>query len=100
MNRYARKKDRNHREIAELLDDIGVPYVDTAAYGMSLDFIVAWRGIPQLWEIKDGLKCPSARTLTKKERLLHSDMARQNVKVHLVESRDDAYRLLGIVTTS
>ncbi len=94
------RKDANHSAIRKVFDSLGAAVLDTAQFGMSLDFIVGWRGQTFMVEVKDGMKCPSARKLTLDEIKLHAEMARQGVTVHVIESVDEAYELLGARTTA
>lgn len=74
---------------------IGACTFDTASFGMPLDLLVFWRGQTLLVEIKDGSKPPSRRKLTTDEIRLHEDAASRGVKIHIVETVEQAYALLG-----
>lgn len=57
--------DGNHREIVDALEAVGASVQSLAAVGSGCpDLLAALRGRNFLFEIKDGSKPPSERTLT------------------------------------
>jgi hypothetical protein len=65
----AKRKDRNHNEIAAAFESCGFSVHDTSALGGGFPDMVVWRQRNGyvLVEVKDGKKPPSGRVLTKRE---------------------------------
>lgn len=71
MTRYARRTDANLTEIVKAYRRLGcVVHVTNAAW----DATVQFGGVTDLVEVKNPLKPPSARKLTKAEAKLHDKM--------------------------
>ncbi len=86
--------DANQREIVAALRKVGCIWIDCSGDpAIGFDGLVIRKG--QIWivEIKDGLKPPSARELTRREKLRHEELAVQGVKIHVVQSVEDALAL-------
>ena len=67
MSRYARRRDANHAAVVQFLADVGVEVLDLHTLAGALDLLVGVRGVLYLVELKDGLKPPSRRRVTKRE---------------------------------
>lgn len=72
--RYAKRTDDNHRavidELREALPEATVHDLSGTGKGTP-DCAVGWRGMTFLYEIKDGDKPPSARSLTPAQKEFH-----------------------------
>ena len=90
---YARRVDRNHREIADALRSIGWVVCDTSALGAFVDLVAVRRGVVKLIEVKDGSKCKSQQALTPAQVKLHAELLRAGTVVEVVTSIDDALAL-------
>jgi len=96
MIRRAARVDANHGEIVAALRSIGVQVTDLSASGNGVpDLMCLWRAQIYLLEIKDGSKPPSARKLTADQVKFHADALRSGVKVHVVETIDQALAVFG-----
>ena len=63
--RHNPRKDRNHNEIKELFEGMGLTVWDAAGgHGGIPDLIVGYGCVSALVEVKDGKKAPSERRLT------------------------------------
>jgi len=94
--KYARRVDRNHGEIASALRKIGVHVVDLSRCGDGVpDLVCFQRGVVTWVEVKDGKKRPSARRLTDEQEKWHADAAVHGVRVHVVETIEQAIALFG-----
>lgn len=100
MIRRAYRKDRNHGEVKTALEGIGVGVYDAASDGSPYDLLVFSRGMTVIVEAKDGLRPPSERRLSDKEQRLHNLAAAHGVKIHVVESVDDALAIFGAKITA
>lgn len=92
----AAKPDANHAAVRDALRNAGAVVFDVhGSHEMGCDLLVAWRG--NLWpvEVKDGSKPPSARRLTANERKAQAVYNSGGVPYFVVESVDDAMRLLN-----
>lgn len=96
MTRYAKATDANQRAIVTALRRAGALVHDLSAAGEGTpDLLVGWRRQLLLFEVKDGSEPPSARALTTAQQVFHRAFA--GYPVHVVESVDDALRvLLGV----
>jgi hypothetical protein len=92
------KRDGNHTEIREALRRVpGCRVFDSGDVGGGFpDLVIGFMGIIRLLEVKDGSLPPSQRKLTKDERKFHS--AWEHLPVHVVNSVDEAYRVIGLDT--
>lgn len=96
--RYAARVDDNHSEIVKALQRIGVYVVDCSHVGQGFpDLLCFYRGQITLVEIKDGDKPPSRRKLTPDQTIFHGEAMAKGCKVHVVETVDQAVRLLASV---
>lgn len=96
MRRYAARTDGNHAEIRQAFRALGAYVLDTSHVGGGFpDLIVGTRGRWLMVEIKDGSKPPSRRKLTADQLVLHAEVQRVGCAVHVVETADQAYALLG-----
>lgn len=96
--RYAARVDDNQSEIVKALQRIGVYVIDCSHVGAGFpDLLCAYRGQWTLLEIKDGAKPPSRRKLTPDQVIFHAEAMAKGCKVHVVESVDQALRLLASI---
>jgi len=96
MIRRAARVDANHGEIVAALRSIGVNVTDLSGVGSGVsDLACMWRGQTYWLEVKDGSKPPSARKLTPDQVKFHADALRSGVKVHVVETIDQALAVFG-----
>lgn len=96
--RYAARVDDNHADIVKALHRIGVYVIDCSHVGSGFpDLLCAYRGCWTLIEIKDGQKSPSRRKLTPAQTVFHAEALAKGCKVHVVESVDQAIRLLSSI---
>lgn len=80
----AARVDDNHNEIADVLRQVGCSVQSLAAVGGGVpDLLVGVGGINLLFEIKDGTKSMSRRTLTGPQKAWHGSW---HGKVHTVDS--------------
>ncbi len=72
--RMIAKTDRNHQEIVKAFRKFGCSVLDLAGVGQGCPDILVSKSVLKtvLVEIKDGLKPPSARVLTKDQEKFHS----------------------------
>ncbi|HEY4292077.1 hypothetical protein [Luteibacter sp.] len=99
--RYAARVDDNHPEIVRALQRIGAYVIDCSHVGAGFpDLLVAFRGRWTLLEVKDGAKSPSRRKLTPAQTIFHGEARAKGCKVHVVESVDDAIRIVGSIGTA
>lgn len=86
--------DRNQKEIVEHLREIGASVLVMAALGHGApDLVVGYKSKNYLFEIKDGMKPPSAQKLTPDEQKFH-DSWRGTIRI--VHSWEDALAVLKI----
>jgi hypothetical protein len=98
--RYAARVDDNHAEIVKALQLIGAYVIDCSHVGQGFpDLLIAYRGRWVLLEVKDGEKAPSRRKLTPAQTIFHAEALAKGCKVHVVESVDDAIRIVGSIGT-
>ena len=73
MARLASRVDANQPAICRFLKQHpGVAYAVTSGLGKGFpDLVVSYRGVNDLWELKDGEKCLSAQKLTPAEFEFH-----------------------------
>lgn len=94
--RRAARVDGNQAEIVAALRAVGAEWIPTSADPRSgCDGFVAYRG--KLWpvEIKDPAQPESKRALTENERKTREKLERVGVRYNVVETREDALRLIG-----
>lgn len=87
----AARKDANHKQIADYLLDHGASVGDLSQVKKLCDIAVAFRGVTELVEIKNGALPPSGRKLTEGEQQFHD---RWRATVHIVIDLEDAKQLL------
>lgn len=87
----AARKDANHKAIADYLTAHGASVGDLSQVKRLCDIAVAFKGVTELVEIKDGSKPPSGRKLTEGEQQFHD---RWRATVHIVIDLEDAKQLL------
>lgn len=93
--RRAAKIDRNQPEIVAALERVGAVVQHLHAVGAGCpDLLIGFRGANWLAEVKDGALPPSGRKLTDAQIRWHLLWRGQ---VAVVESVDDALRLIGVV---
>lgn len=86
---YARRTDRNHREVIAALEAVGFTVVDLSAVGRGVPDLWVAKAGRQLWlEVKDGEKPPSERKLTRDQVAFHAKLARAGVPVVVLTSLD------------
>jgi hypothetical protein len=84
------KKDRNHPEIVDALEKIGVETFDLADYNFPIDLLCFYRGQCYWVEVKDH-KQPPSKQKVKPEGLEFIEMlTRHSQKSHVVNSVDQA----------
>jgi hypothetical protein len=99
VSRFARRVDDNHGDIVKLLRSVpGVAVWDTSSYGRGfVDLLVIHRHALYFCEVKDGRKALSKRRLTKAEGEFKDFLSSALGVAHVViESRDDALRMVGV----
>lgn len=90
--RRAAKVDANHHEILKALRQVGAQVFDTSAVGNGFpDAVCLFRGEVFLVEIKQG----KYWKLTPAELVFHEGWAEG--PVHIVESIEDALRMIGAI---
>lgn len=97
MSRRAARKDDNHNDIADALRAVGAAVKDTHSAPGLLDMLCGYRGRLYWIEIKDGAKVASKRRLTPAEQATIAAFARVGCAPVVVESADEALRLIGAV---
>jgi hypothetical protein len=91
--RLAARIDDNHGEIADVLRQVGCSVQSLAACGHGIpDLLVGVGGFNLLFEIKDGSKAMSRRTLTGPQKTWHGAW---HGKVHTVDSVSAALDLVA-----
>jgi predicted RecB family nuclease len=99
--RYAARVDDNQGEIVRALTRIGAYVIDCSHVGQGFpDLLIAYRGRWTLVEIKDGQKSPSRRKLTPAQTIFHAEVLAKGCKVHVIETVDEAIRLIGSIGTA
>jgi hypothetical protein len=93
MRRSARV-DANQKQIVEGLRRSGASVLITSQLKNCFDILVGFRGINYIMEIKDGDKPPSQRKLTEGEQKFKDTW--RGGEYHIVESLDDALKVIGI----
>lgn len=83
LNRYAKRRDANEREVIDALLAVGCSVLQTDG----VDLVVGYRGVNYLIEVKDGSKPKSERKLTKAQLDLRQSWRGQ---YSVVESVDQA----------
>ena len=96
-----RRTDDNHAEILAALRCTGAYVVDCSHVGRGFpDALLIRHGKVTLIEIKDGAKPKSARKLTAKQMVLHSETERNGVIVQIVKNEIEALALVGARITA
>lgn len=99
--RYAARVDDNQSDIVKALQRIGAYVIDCSHVGAGFpDLLIAFRGRWVLLEVKDGAKSLSRRKLTPAQTIFHAEALAKGCKVHVVESVDDAIRIVGAIGTT
>jgi hypothetical protein len=92
------RKDANQTIIVQALKRAGAVWVDlTDSASAGMDGLIAFRGQLLPAEIKDGNKPASARKLTSNEQKRKEELEYKGVKYNVIESVDDALRLIGAI---
>ena len=94
---YKAATDNNQTEIVKAFRDAGAFVKDVHQLKNAFDILVAWRGELLAVEIKDGTLPPSHRKLSDGERHFHEELAFHGVKVHIVTSIEDVYKVLNLL---
>lgn len=96
MIRRAARVDANQSEIVATLRAIGVNVTDLSGAGNGVpDLCCMWRGQTYWLEVKNGNKSPSRRKLTEEQVRFHDNARLAGVKVHVVETVDQALAVFG-----
>lgn len=82
--RYASKVDVNQKEIVNFIRNYGASVLITSQLKNAFDILVGYNGFNIIMEIKDGLKPPSQRKLTKGEQQFKDTW--QGGKYHIVKN--------------
>lgn len=91
---YPAKIDANQPAIVKALRGVGASVQSLAAVGKGApDLLIGFRGAVYVAEVKDPAKPPSHRKLTPTQETWHA--AWQGPRVPIVETADDALRLIG-----
>lgn len=96
--RRAAKVDSNQTEIVNALRGVGATVLLTHQLKNAFDLLVGYRGQLFIVEVKDGKKVPSKRKLTDGETGCKADFERVGVAYHIVESTEQALKLIGATT--
>ena len=96
MKRNA-KVDSNQSEIVSALRRVGCYVLHLHQLKNCFDLLICWRGQTWCVEVKDGSKPPSKRKLTEGEQACKDELERVGVKYHIIESVDQALRLVGAI---
>jgi hypothetical protein len=92
---YAKRTDRNQREIVQVLRDMGISVFITSEIGKGFpDICCGYAGKTFLVEIKNGSKPPSQRLLTTEEKKFHNSWLGH---LCILESVNDAIRFANIL---
>lgn len=92
----ARRTDANQSALVEVwraFDALVLP-LHTVGDGVP-DVLVGWRNAWHPVEIKDGSKPPSQRALTPAQVILHADIRRRGLPLHVVTNETEALAVLG-----
>lgn len=81
INRYAKRRDANEREIIDALEAAGCSVVQSDV----CDLLVGRAGVSYLLEVKDGSKAPSRRKLTPSQVKLQAGWKGQYAVVHNID---------------
>ncbi len=92
--RYSSKTDKNQAQIVEYFRKAGAHVLLTHQLKNAFDLLVGYRGRLFIVEVKDGTLPPSKRKLTEGEKRCSEAFSRVGVSYHIVESIEDAERLL------
>jgi hypothetical protein len=94
----ANRVDANQTEIVDALRKAGAEWIPTSGDpSIGFDGLVAFRGVLHIAEIKDGSKPPSGRKLTDRERKRKEQVEYKGVKYNVIESKEDALKLIGVI---
>lgn len=86
MGRRASRVDDNQRDVVDGLRRMGCTVQHLHKEGMGCpDLLIGWRGRNWLFEVKDGAKPPSARTLTEMQKRWHMEWRGQVSVIHTAE---------------
>lgn len=89
------RKDSNHQEIVDALELAGATILDMAGLGRGApDLGVGLRGQNFFLEIKDSLKSPSRRRLTRDEKVFHQTWRGQ---IDTVSTKEEALKAVGLL---
>ena len=92
--KYSSKIDANQPAIVKALRGVGASVQSLAAVGKGApDLLIGFRGVVYVAEVKDPAKPPSHRKLTPLQSEWHAKW--QGPRVPIVETADDALRLIG-----
>lgn len=93
-----KRVDSNQAEIVQALRKVGADWIPTSEDPRSgCDGFIAFRSRLYIAEIKDGSKPASAKRLTEKELLRKASVERCGVVYNIIESVDDALKLIGVI---
>lgn len=94
--RRAAKIDSNQPQIVKALRRSGAFVILTSQLKNAFDLLVIYRGIIYIVEVKDGEKVKSKRKLTEGELLCQYGVESHGAKYHIIESVDDALKMIGV----
>jgi hypothetical protein len=94
--RQAAKVDRNQPEIVKALRKIGAGVLITSQLKKAFDILVFYRYNTYVMEIKDGELPPSKKKLTDGEQECKEMIESHGCKYHIVESIEEAFKILGV----
>lgn len=94
--RRAAKVDDNQPQIVKALRRSGAFVILTSQLKNAFDLLVIYRGIIYIVEVKDGEKVKSKRKLTEGEIICQSGVESHGAKYHIIESVDDALKMIGV----
>lgn len=96
MRHRVHKVDQNQSEIIAALEQIGVRVIDMSASGEGCPDLCCFVRSNTVWvEVKNGNLPPSARKLTIPQIRWHDAARQAGVKVHVVETVDQALAVFG-----
>ena len=94
--RRAAKIDSNQPQIVKALRRSGAFVILTSQLKNAFDLLVIYRGTIYIVEVKDGEKVKSKRKLTEGEMLCQHGVESHGAKYHIIESVDDALKMIGV----
>lgn len=93
--RRAAKKDANHNEIKQALENVGAYVHDTHQLKNAFDCLVYYKGNTYTCEIKGG-----KNKLTEGESACKEKIERAGVCYNILRSTEDALRMIGFIQST